>query len=185
MASNGTPISCNGANLAFKKSAFHSIGGYKEHENIASGDDLFLLSAFIKAKKVIEILWTKEVVVETSPVIDFPQFVNQRLRWAGKMSKIHLPAAIVAGGILFIHALLILIAVVMLFFNHAIWLPLLLVLVVRVAADAMLIKTVANRYGQSLNLLKLTFVSMVYWLYLPVVVVASTIKKSTWKGRSI
>lgn len=185
MAANGTPISCNGANLAFKSSSFHAVGGYAKHQNIASGDDLFLLSAFVKAKKVIEILWSKAVVVETTPVNNYAQFFNQRLRWAGKMSKIQLPASLLSGGILFIHAALILIALVMLFFNQAVWLPLLLVLLTRVAADFMLIKTVANRYGQSLNPLKLTFVSMVYWLYLPVMVLMSMIKKSAWKGRSI
>lgn len=185
MAANGTPVSCNGANLAFKSSSFHAVGGYAKHQNIASGDDLFLLSAFLKAKMKIEILWRKAVVVETSPVTNYNEFFNQRLRWAGKMSKIQLPASFVAGSILFIHAALILIALVMLFFNHAVGLPLLLVILSRVAADVMLIKTVANRYGQSLNLLKLTFVSVVYWLYLPVMVVMSIIKKSTWKGRSI
>jgi poly-beta-1,6-N-acetyl-D-glucosamine synthase len=185
MAANGTPISCNGANLSFKSSTFHAVGGYAGHQNIASGDDLFLLSAFVKSKKAVQILWNKNVLVETSSEKNLTQVINQRLRWAGKMSKLNLPASTIAGGILFLHAVFMVIAVGMLFFNRAIWLPLLLVLVARVAADVMLIKTVANRYGQSLNPLKLTFVSMIYWLYLPFMVVMSMIKRSTWKGRTI
>src|SRR5690554_2998749 len=37
------PLLCNGANLAYKKDAFFKVNGFSGNENIASGDDIFLL----------------------------------------------------------------------------------------------------------------------------------------------
>ncbi|KXK27162.1 MAG: family 2 glycosyl transferase [Bacteroidetes bacterium OLB12] len=37
------PVMCNGASLAFRKSAFDAVGGYTGNEHIASGDDEFLM----------------------------------------------------------------------------------------------------------------------------------------------
>ncbi len=31
---------CNGANLAYEKSAFYEVGGFNNIDNIASGDDM-------------------------------------------------------------------------------------------------------------------------------------------------
>ena len=40
---NGFPTMCNGANLAFEKKVFDEVGGYSNFENLASGDDMFLM----------------------------------------------------------------------------------------------------------------------------------------------
>jgi hypothetical protein len=39
----GLGFMCNGANFAYKKSLFESLGGFAGNKNIASGDDVFLL----------------------------------------------------------------------------------------------------------------------------------------------
>jgi glycosyltransferase involved in cell wall biosynthesis len=39
----GRPTMCNGANLAFRRSTFHEVGGYADNAGLASGDDEFLL----------------------------------------------------------------------------------------------------------------------------------------------
>jgi poly-beta-1,6-N-acetyl-D-glucosamine synthase len=185
MAANGMPVSCNGANLAFSRKAFDSVGGYNENRGIASGDDLFLLSAFLKAGKKVAYYWDKKVLANTLPQPTWRKTIEQRMRWAGKMTSVKLFPALIVGAILLLHALLI-------YFN-TFWLivdvehlnSLLAVIGVRVAIDALLIKTVASRYGQSLNPLKLTIVSAFYWMYLPWMALASKLQKVSWKGRAI
>jgi len=42
---NGIPISANGGNLAYRRKAFESVGGFGRHGNVVSGDDDFLIQA--------------------------------------------------------------------------------------------------------------------------------------------
>ncbi|MBN9296415.1 MAG: glycosyltransferase [Filimonas sp.] len=79
---------CNGANLAYKKEAFHAVGGFKGIDNIASGDDMLLMH---KIKKQfpgkIGYLFTQSAIVSTLPMPDWKSFLNQRIRWASKADK--------------------------------------------------------------------------------------------------
>lgn len=79
---------CNGANLAFEKTAFNEVGGYEGIDQIASGDDMLLL---YKIKKHFEggirYLKSNRAIVETPCQPTFKAFINQRIRWASKSDK--------------------------------------------------------------------------------------------------
>ncbi len=77
------PIMCNGANLAFRKTAFDYVNGYDDNLHIASGDDEFLL------RKVIERFGKSAIgqhssVVATKTHVSLTDFLRQRTRWASK-----------------------------------------------------------------------------------------------------
>ncbi len=76
---------CNGANLAYTKDAFNEVEGFKNIDNIASGDDMLLMH---KIQKVhpgkIAFLKSADVIVETQPASSLKEFMNQRIRWASK-----------------------------------------------------------------------------------------------------
>jgi len=81
----GHPIMCNGANLAFQKSAFIEVGGYDDNILIASGDDEFLMrKIYQKYPAGIRFLNFYESVVSTEVQKSFADFFHQRVRWAGK-----------------------------------------------------------------------------------------------------
>jgi len=79
---------CNGANLAYKKSAFIEVNGFKGIDNVASGDDMLLMH---KMKKKfpgkLGYLFSSEAIVSTAPMPDWKRFINQRIRWASKAEK--------------------------------------------------------------------------------------------------
>lgn len=76
---------CNGANLAFRKSAFYTVGGYQGNESIPSGDDEFLARKILKRfPRSMRFINSKSAVVQTVPASTLGQFIDQRLRWAGK-----------------------------------------------------------------------------------------------------
>lgn len=85
MAGWGIPILANGANLAFRKTAFESVHGYAGNQHVPSGDDEFLLR---KIKNVyangIEFANTRQSVVTTRANSSLKEFLHQRIRWAGK-----------------------------------------------------------------------------------------------------
>lgn len=79
---------CNGANLAYTKKAFNAVNGFAGIDTIASGDDMLLMHKIYKQSpdKVLFIK-SKEVIVQTQPVLTEKEFFNQRIRWASKADK--------------------------------------------------------------------------------------------------
>jgi poly-beta-1,6-N-acetyl-D-glucosamine synthase len=81
----GHPIMCNGANLAFRKETFTSVGGYDDNMAVASGDDEFLMRKIVQRfPDGVRFLNYFEAVVSTGAQKDFREFIQQRIRWAGK-----------------------------------------------------------------------------------------------------
>ncbi len=76
---------CNGANLAYSKKVFYAVGQFKGIDQLASGDDMFLM---YKIKKQfpgkLGFLFSDEMIVRTAPMPDWKSFFNQRIRWASK-----------------------------------------------------------------------------------------------------
>ena len=81
----GFPNMCNGANLAYPKSVFEEVGGYQGVDQIASGDDEFLLHKIAaKYPEKIYFLKTPQNIVFTQAKPNWNDFYQQRKRWAGK-----------------------------------------------------------------------------------------------------
>lgn len=78
----------NGANLAFSKAAFLSIGGYAGVDHLASGDDLLLMTKMNEQQAGgIAYLKSAGAIVSTAPQPDWGSFLLQRIRWASKSGK--------------------------------------------------------------------------------------------------
>ncbi|MFM9944840.1 MAG: glycosyltransferase [Bacteroidia bacterium] len=82
---NGFPNMCNGANIAYRKSAFYEVNGFDGNEHIPSGDDEFLMHKIYK-KFIggIQFVKNQEAIVYTQSPQSFNNFVNQRIRWGSK-----------------------------------------------------------------------------------------------------
>ena len=79
------PFMSNGANNGFHKPTFRTLQGYKGNENIASGDDVFLLEKTAKQHPdKIGFLNTNAATVITKPLDSWKQLLHQRMRWAAK-----------------------------------------------------------------------------------------------------
>lgn len=81
----GKPFMCNGANFAYKKSFFNEIGGFGGNENLASGDDVFLLQKAVKEfPQKVHYLKCDRAIVTTQPANSWFELLHQRVRWASK-----------------------------------------------------------------------------------------------------
>ncbi|CAN5845107.1 glycosyltransferase [soil metagenome] len=79
---------CNGANMAYEKSAFVEVNGFTGIDNIASGDDMLLMHKIYKRfPERVMFLKSKAAIVQTAPVKTIGEFFNQRIRWASKADK--------------------------------------------------------------------------------------------------
>lgn len=80
------PMMCNGANLIFKRQVF--LDKINSHEHISSGDDMFLLSEVLKEKGSVSVTWETICSVNIFPSSTWRETLNQRIRWAGKTTKL-------------------------------------------------------------------------------------------------
>ncbi|HHB78252.1 MAG TPA: glycosyltransferase [Saprospiraceae bacterium] len=76
----------NGANMAFEKSTFLAVEGYKGNRHIASGDDMFLISKVARQFPKGSIYFNKNLdgVVRTVAAPTLSGFFRQRIRWGSK-----------------------------------------------------------------------------------------------------
>jgi cellulose synthase/poly-beta-1,6-N-acetylglucosamine synthase-like glycosyltransferase len=81
----GNPTICNGANLAFRKSVFYELKGYKDQMKLSSGEDELLMQRIAaETDYSVKFCWAKDAVVFTQPNKNIYDFFQQRKRWASK-----------------------------------------------------------------------------------------------------
>lgn len=80
----GRPMLANGANLAFRRSAFMDVRGF-QGDRYASGDDIFLVQRMRSAGKRISYLLHAGAIVRVEAEQTWSGFFRQRMRWSGKM----------------------------------------------------------------------------------------------------
>lgn len=85
--SMGKPVLANAANMAYCRSLFFEVGGYrtKEAKQSPSGDDIALIKQ-VKRKHASGVQYVKHkgAIVETRMPSTTGEFISQRIRWAGK-----------------------------------------------------------------------------------------------------
>lgn len=80
----GKPFMCNGANFAYEKTFFKELNGFKGNNNLASGDDVFLLQKALQlAPENIAYLGNLNLVF-TKSCASWNALLHQRVRWASK-----------------------------------------------------------------------------------------------------
>ncbi|TRX25402.1 glycosyltransferase [Flavobacterium franklandianum] len=98
----GKGFICNGANFAYTKSFFQDLKGFDGNDQIASGDDVFLLQkAIAQFPEKIHYLKSENNIVITKPLDDWKSLFYQRVRWASKTSSYQSKFGIGLGFIVF------------------------------------------------------------------------------------
>lgn len=83
------PLMCSGANLLFRKSAWQDVGGYDDHINQSSGDDVLLMhSIWLRNPKSVDAQVNPDAMVITEAPESWAEFLFQRKRWASKVGHI-------------------------------------------------------------------------------------------------
>lgn len=82
---NKLHMMCNGANLAYSRTAFHEVNGFEGIDHIPSGDDMLLMyKIFERYPSQVFYLKSIAAIVETPAESSLTNFFNQRIRWASK-----------------------------------------------------------------------------------------------------
>lgn len=87
----GFPFMCNGANLCYEKDSFRKVEGFRGNEEIASGDDMFLLEKFSQHQFKTVYLKNPSAIVTTRSQPTWNDLLSQRVRWAAKAPALKNP----------------------------------------------------------------------------------------------
>ncbi len=98
----GKTVMCNSANLGFRKESYMEVQEELK-DNIASGDDVFLLMALGRCgDKKLTYLKNRAAVVTTSIIDTFDDFFKQRQRWASKSRHYRNPSSVFTSLLVFL-----------------------------------------------------------------------------------
>jgi glycosyltransferase involved in cell wall biosynthesis len=178
------PFMCNGANLCYHKKTFIALKGFDGNNNIASGDDVFLLEKFLKKyPKQVHYLKSLESLVLTKPENSLKSLINQRIRWASKTSATKSVFGKLIGIVVFLESLLILWSVIFGLWLEQSFFVVLLIILLKLLVDYMLLKKTYQFIHQKLGMKTYLLSSLVYPFFIVFVVAKSFFTKVKWKDR--
>ncbi len=180
------PNMCNGANIAFEKSAYMEVNGYEITEHIASGDDMFLLLKIAaKYPDGIHFLKSVDATVYTYPKKNIKEFYQQRKRWASKGMKYNNFSVTAVALITYFANLAWLINLILVFFYPEL-LPLFVIqTIARMFVEIIFLFSISSFFKRK-ELTLLYFPTFIFNIFYVIIVGASgSIGGYTWKGRQV
>jgi len=182
----GFPTMCNGANLAFRKSAFIAVSGYEGNLEIPSGDDEFLMRKIHhKFSKSIHFLRGSDSVVYTKPQSTLQSFLHQRVRWAGKWRHNQsISTKLLAAFVFMFHVSVILFAALFL----AGWVPLrtfFLLMGCKLVLEFLFLNQVCQFLKIKWRWTSFLTLQFVYPVYVFWIALLAQRKSFVWKGRNV
>jgi cellulose synthase/poly-beta-1,6-N-acetylglucosamine synthase-like glycosyltransferase len=176
---------CNGANLAYTRKAYHAVSGFLDINHIASGDDMLLMKK-IQSKYPDKIHYLKdpEAIVSTVPAENIKAFLNQRIRWASKISHYKHPATFITLALVYlVNAFLLLLFAGCFFYGH--WRWLLLLIAFKTISEYFFVSKVAGFFQQQSLMKYFPLCQPFHILYTVIAGSFGSFGKYEWKNRKV
>ena len=174
----GKPNMCSGANIAYKRETFLAVNGFEGNDQLASGDDEFLMHKIANLNpRHIHYLKSKKVTVFTDALPTLGAFYQQRKRWASKWTAY---TSIWPKAIAIFIFLVNLASIIALFKGY--WLP----FISRIWVEFLLLGAIQVFFGRISNILYVPLIQLVYPFYVVFFGMASLGNKNyIWKERTL
>ena len=174
------PVMCNGANLAFKREYYLMHSG-NLHEELASGDDIFLLHSFKRENEgEIRFLDCEDAVVTTRQSASVIELLNQRSRWLSKAGQYRDGFTIYLAIVTFITILDLLFLLAAGLLNASLLIIPGIALTIKSIPDILLLYEVAKRRHKTGLLKWFLPVQMVYPFYVLAIALKTLFRKKGW-----
>lgn len=179
------PFLCNGANLMYRKDLFNELNGFENNNEIASGDDIFLLEKAVKKyPKLVKYLKSKKAIVHSKAETSLSALIQQRIRWAAKTSAYKNTFGKFVGLLVLLMNVLIVITLFLSVFGLFNWLYFVSLLILKLSVDYVLLAKSAKFFNQTNLLSSYFFSSLLYPFFTVFVAFKAMFSKYKWKGRS-
>jgi cellulose synthase/poly-beta-1,6-N-acetylglucosamine synthase-like glycosyltransferase len=177
---------CNGANLAYEKKIFYDVGGFKNIDSIASGDDMLLMGKIAKQyPQQLGFIKSPEAIVSTSPAGSWKQFFQQRIRWASKATHYNQSKILLVLLLVYFTNLSMLCVLIAAFWQPMALLVFLVLCLLKFLMEVFFVKQIAAFFKQEYLLPWLLLLQPLHILYIVVSGVFGQFKSYEWKGRKL
>lgn len=174
---------CNGANLAYAKTFFQNLNGFEGNDQIASGDDVFLLQkAITPFPEKVHYLKSKNNIVSTKPLNEWKSLFYQRVRWASKTTSYQSTFGKILGLIVFTGNLVLVLSFGLWVIGLMLSLHIFLLFFSKFIIDSILIYR-TNQFLTKTKIRYLALSSLLYPFFSVSVALYSLFGKYEWKGR--
>ena len=176
-AFSGDPVMCNGANLAFNREIYLNHSN-KLHDEINSGDDIFLLHS-LKTEEKTKILWleSNDAAITTKSSSTLLSFLNQRSRWISKAKSYQDRYTILLGIVTFAAICLQILYLIVTLVSPALFPVFLSLLILKSIPDFLILHNTSGRYGKRILMWWFLPVQLIYPFYVLSVVIYALIFK--------
>ncbi|MGB2867179.1 MAG: glycosyltransferase [Bacteroidota bacterium] len=179
----GRPITCSGANLAYRKSAFLAA----MDNSVASSNDDEALMNRIQMRNLGKIVFVPEpdAVVRTPSSGTIGSFLRQRIRWAGKRGHYEDRSILLILVALYLFFVSFLAATLSIPYEPGLALPVGIVFLGKIIADFFTLRAGARMLGEHVPT---GYFLIAEVLHVPYVVVAAALGQLApfrWKGRTL
>jgi cellulose synthase/poly-beta-1,6-N-acetylglucosamine synthase-like glycosyltransferase len=181
----GSPVMCNGANLAYEKKAFYETGGF-DQDSFASGDDVFLLLKMKKkyGSRSIRFLKYFNSIVFTKAQKSLKSFYHQRTRWASKNKGYDLKILFVSFSVYMINLLLVA-GFFHCLFHPGFWKPFLIATLLKAMIDIPILIGITT-FVKQIKILLYGFPLIIFYpMYIVFIGAMGIVATYQWKGRKV
>jgi cellulose synthase/poly-beta-1,6-N-acetylglucosamine synthase-like glycosyltransferase len=178
------PIICNGANIAYRKSAFQAVNGYGEGSG--SCDDETLMQR-IATRAVGGISFNKdsEAIVLTSTPRSIHEFWSQRTRWAAKRGRYENKAILLRLILLYAFFPILLAAAIASAFEPWLWVVVAASLVLKACADYITLREGARMLHQAVPPWHFLIAELLHVPYIASAGLIGQLGSICWKDRNL
>jgi biofilm PGA synthesis N-glycosyltransferase PgaC len=177
----GRPIICNGANLAFRRSAFDAVGGYGEGP-LANDDEGLMNKIVVRKAGLAAFAWTPEALVRTSSNNTPWTFFRQRVRWSSKKGRYEDGSILATLVLLYFFFVVILAAGAVAFWEPHLAIPVLLVFFGKVALEYALLRTSGRRFAVRIDAIPFLIAQLLHVPYIVTAAAVGQFARSSWKA---
>ncbi|NQX84559.1 MAG: glycosyltransferase [Flavobacteriaceae bacterium] len=179
------PFLCNGANLCYKASLFEALSGFEGNNQIASGDDIFLMEKVLQVyPDKLQYLKSLDATVHTQTQDSLQALIQQRVRWAAKSKHYTNEFAKWVGLLILLMNATLLLNFSLAISNHLSWIYVILPLGMKMLIDYRFITKSVHFFNQTICLKHYFTSSLLYPVFSVYVVFHSIVFSYKWKGRS-
>lgn len=177
---------CNGANLAYSRTVFYEVEGFKGIDNIASGDDMLLMhKIFSKHPEKIFFVKSKAAIVSTQAAPGWKAFIQQRIRWASKADKYNDRRILPVLVLVYFLNLFCLCFLPAGFWNPRWFLFFLVLVLIKTALEFSFVRRVAAFFDQQVLLVYFPLFQPMHMIYTVVAGFLGKFGRYEWKSRKV
>jgi poly-beta-1,6-N-acetyl-D-glucosamine synthase len=177
---------CNGANLAYERTAFYNVNGFSGIDTIASGDDMLLMHKIsLRYPGQIHYLKSKDAIISTEPMKTWTDFFHQRIRWASKAAKYDDKRILPVLILVYLFNLSFLVLLVAGCWNYYYWIYLLILWPLKTLAELPLFCSVTIFFHKQWAIKLFFFFQPLHIVYTILSGLFGQFGKYEWKGRKV